>query len=97
MTLEGVRYRLYMESKGTSSEDFVSKWWEPNGVTIIPASGYWLGKYEDTIIVEVCFEDALCSGVTPADQVKNFCASYNRNFNQDCILVTSEPINMELM
>lgn len=95
--LNGVRYRLYMESKGTLSEDFVSKWWDPNGVTIIPASGYWLGKYEDTIIVEICFEDSLSSGIPPAEQIKTFCAHYNEKFNQDCILVTSEPITMELM
>ena len=94
---KGIRYRLYMEDRGTASELCVSSWWSPHGVTIIKANGHWMGNFENTLIVEICFEDNLYRGVEPAEQIKTFCKHYNEKFEQDCILVTSEDIKLEFM
>ncbi len=93
--MDGVRYRLYMESFGVASENFIVHSGAFLSFTIIHADGYWLGSHENTLILEVMFEYPASSDLDA--RIKKFCEEYRKEFNQDSVLVTKEEINMGLL
>lgn len=84
-----------MEHCGINSELWIVKHGGFLSFTIIHADGYWLGKFENTLILEVCFESEFGQSIDPQHQINTFCYNYKKEFNQDTILVTKEEINME--
>ena len=93
---KSTHYRIYCEYFGMVSDQFISSWFNPNGITITHGDGYWMGKHENTLILDYIAPD-YGQGVDPRNIVNRFAKSYCEKFGQDCVLVTSHDIEWELV
>ena len=92
--MTSTHYRMYMEYKGLPSDDFIAKWFSGTGFTITHGDGYWLGKHENSCIVDYVATD-YGNGYIVQTDVEKFCKAYCEEFNQDCVMVTKTPIEWE--
>ena len=96
MSKKSTHYRLYCEYLGPVSDEFIAAWWNPNGITVTHGDGFWMGKHENSVIIDYVAHD-YGDGVDPCRVVESFCKCYCEKFNQDCVLVTSTPCQWELI
>lgn len=81
-------YRIHTENVGRKAiAELVSKYFK--GFTILDASGYYEGKAERSLVIEIMAPVAMCHVVRFIG--KAIC-SLN---NQECVLITHEPIEAE--
>ena len=92
--MTSTHYRLYMEYKGLPSDGFIAKWFSGTGFTITHSDGYWLGKHENSCIVDYVATD-YGNGFNVEQFIKNFCIEYCIEFDQDCVMVTKTPVECE--
>ncbi len=87
-------YRLYTEDiKRREVEILVSKYFE--GFTLIPATGYWQLKREQTIIIDIVGEEGKL--IDSFNDVRNLCDDIKKLNKQESILILSIPCTASLI
>ena len=80
---------------GFEVNDFIEKYIAPvfPGFTAYQGIGYWYGKSEDCFIVEIISNRILGAVI----EIRSICKAYNNLFDQDAVLITRQPVDMELV
>ncbi len=64
-----------------------------SGFTVYDGIGYWEGKPEDCFIVEIIHESNAASQCS----IAKICEAYKEQFDQESVLVTRQPVDMEFV
>jgi len=91
------RFRIYMEDYYCwGPNEYVSKlildFFGEHGCTIIQGDGTYKDEFESTLVVEFIYHDAILGEAMCKRFSKDFC----RHYEQDCTMITMEPVYMEM-
>ena len=64
-----------------------------DGFTVYDAIGYWKDKPEDCFIVEIVSD----SKIAITCSIRLICNEYKRQFNQESVLITRQPVDTEFV
>ena len=88
------RYRIYVEGTGSNARSVIeaavsrAKF---GGFTLYSAKGYWLGRRENTFIIEII------SDVPRLDDIKNLATVLRDEFSQEAVLITKDQTYTEMV
>lgn len=84
-----INHRIYMEDCGPECQRWVMEWWQYQPHTLIFGNGSWMGKLEESMILEIVLEDDL------SEMITNFSREYCLRYKQDAVFVTKHEVTGE--
>lgn len=83
-------YRLYMEDCGSECQRWVMQWWQYQPHTLYFGSGSWMGKLEESLVLETVIDEDL------SEKITNFSREYCLRYKQDAVFVTKHEVTGEV-
>jgi len=83
-------YRIYMEDCGPECQRWVMEWWQYKPHTLIFGNGSWMGKLEESLVLEMVIDEDL------SEMITNFSREYCLRYKQDAVFVTKHEVTGEV-
>ena len=87
-------YRIYMEDCGPECQRWVMEWWQYQPHTLYFGNGSWMGKLEESMILEMVI-DEFGNGINMGEMLTKFGKEFCKKYKQDAVFITKHHVTGE--